>query len=100
MADRKVINMHSELETYERLFTSDELVEVLGCSESTIEAAVRRKLLKVRSRFMGRRVFAAEDIFNWINTRRRGGTRTPIDDMTKEEFIKRCKECGIDIERK
>lgn len=90
--------MYSEFATYERMLTSSELRDILGCSTSAIEVAVHKKQLKVRSKIQGKRVFAVEDILEWLTTRRPAkGVKCSLDGITRETFFEKCRQHGLDI---
>lgn len=81
---------------YTKLLTTKDLLEVLECSPQTIQSAIARGKLKVYSKIQGLNLYTMDDVFDWVSSRRRGGTPTFMDNLTKEEFIKRCSDLGID----
>lgn len=81
---------------YTKLLTTRDLLQVLECSPQTITSAIARGKLKVCSKIHGLNLYKADDVYTWVSERKRGGTSTFMDNLTKEEFYKRCKDLGLD----
>lgn len=82
---------------YKKLLTSKDVMSILKCSPSMLESAVLKGKLKVYSKCQGLRLFEVNDVLTWVLTRKHGPTKTFMDTMTKEEFISRCHDHGIEI---
>lgn len=81
---------------YTKMLTTKDLLEILQCSPQTITSAIARGKLKIYSKIQGLNLYTADDVYNWISSRKRGATPTFMDNLTKEEFYKRCENLGLD----
>ena len=81
---------------YTKLLTTKDVLQVLECSPQTITSAIARGKLKVFSKIQGLNLYKVDDVYTWVSERKHGGTSTFMDNLTKEEFYKRCKDLGLD----
>ena len=82
---------------YTRILSTPELIKVLGCASSTVRSAIRHGNLRVLSSFQGSLFFTTDDIFEWLDHRKHGTSACVLDTITKEDFLERCKNIGVEI---